>query len=158
MPNAPKKKTIAWIILFGITGVVDAIQIIVSLTGVGIAISEIMELAMPFIIVGLLVLFGIPILSKPTRLMSIVGVTFGDSITGGIAPFWILDIFYLYSSIKSENAQILAKQEQEMALTNSVRQPLYKDGMRQPNLQTLNKTSQPMNIDGIRAPGGGLNN
>ena len=156
MPKEPEKKTLQWAILFGITGMIDVMQIIISWTGIGIMVSEAMEAAMPFILLGLLALFRIPIFSNPARLISILGVTIGDSITGGIAPFWFLDVLYLYYSVKKEDSRILAQQAEEDASSDNVRHPLYKDGVCGPDAQATGTLSQPANRNGIRPPNGGL--
>ena len=157
MANAPKKKTLRWLVLFVVTGFVDLVQIIIDFTGVGIVVSEVLEIITPLVLVGLLMLFRIPIFTHPKRLLSILAVGAGDALTGGIAPFWILDVWYIYSDVKKEEAELQEQQEKEMMLSNITRQPLYRDGIRQSSSQTNRSNNpQPMNKLGIRPPKGGL--
>jgi uncharacterized membrane protein len=146
-----------WIILYVFTGLVDLFQIIATLTGVGIFVSEAIEGAMPFFLIGTFqFLFKISMITHPTRLLSIIGATGLDAITGGIAPFWIVDVWYVQSTVKKEDATANAQQEQEELLQNNIRRPLYEDGARQPQARPSESTSQAVNIDGVRPPNGGL--
>ncbi len=156
MATKAGKKTIAWIVLFGITGAVDGIQLLITLTGIGIFISEILEFIMPFILLGLLFVFGIPILNKPARLLSIIAVTFGDALSLGVAPFWVLDVYYLYRSVKNEEGQQDDQESQNAIMENNIRQPLYENGVRQQRNLELNPAPQPLNTSGVRRPNGGL--
>ncbi len=167
MAEAPKKKTLRWIVLFLATGVVDFVQIILDLTGAGVVVSEVLEAITPFLIIALCFVFRIPIINKPRRLLSLLAVDLGDAITGGIAPFWVVDIWYIRKDVLREEAEgSAAAQEAEQLQPSS--QPLNQDGSRQPqNLaeQSLvsgatavmqgsrNANIKPLNIQGVRRPG-----
>ena len=151
-----KSKGLKWILLYGITGLVDLTQIIVTFTGIGIVVSEALEIVMPFFLIGVFqFLFKISLISHPSRLLSIVGATGFDAITGGIAPFWIIDVWYIQRTVRKEEAEINAMKQAEL-LQNNIRRPLYIDGMRQPQNIESEVISRPINIDGVRPPNGGL--
>ena len=146
-----KGKGFKWTLLYIFTGVVDLVQIIIDFTGIGIVVSEAIEAAMPFIIfVTLQIFFKISLISKPSRLLSIIGATGFGFITGGIAPFWILDIWYLQRSVKAEDAQYTAEQYSSNRAGNQ--HPLYQDGIGRPR-QPVSE-NQIRYIDGIGKPRG----
>ncbi len=159
MAQKPKKRAIRWFVLFGISGLVDLIQIIIDFTGAGVIISEILEAIMPFVLIGLFLLFRIPVITKINRLLSIAATDLGDAVTGGAAPFWVLDVWYIYRDVKKEEAAI-AEQEMEAELISQVRKPLNTDGRRLPQNQeeggasvVRNQNLRPLNMNGVRQPG-----
>lgn len=146
-PISPTK----WIILYAFAATADALQILVDLTGVGIAVSEAAE---PFIgggIIAICELFGIKILTNIKRLGSLVGMGLADSITGGAAPFWVVDIYLIQRDVKREETRVQSERSQQEILQNVTRQPLYEDGVRSPS-QPQTISGAPSNIDGIRRP------
>lgn len=139
MAEAPKKKYIRWIVLFVVTGVVDIAQILLDLTGVGVAVSEAIEIAMPFVMAGILLIFKI--LNVQTGISVAIAVV-TDAITGGFAPFWIGDAWYVYRKVR--------KQEAAQANTddaNAQSGPLNRAGVRSPAGQRA-----PLNANGVRSP------
>ena len=156
MAEVQQKSSFRWIVLFTFAGVIDLAQIVIDLTGVGIAVSELLELITGPTLIGLFYLFKVSIFTKPNRIASLLGLALGDAITGGIAPFWVVDVWYIRRDVMKEEAGEAAQQEQEDMLSNIVRQPLYKDGARQPRV-VQSSGPQQLNRGGIRAPGGGLN-
>lgn len=111
---------------------------------------------MPFIMVLVFqFIIKASIITKPARLASIAGALGLGAITGGIAPFWIVDVWYIHRSVKIEDAEYQAQNAEQELLSNNVRQTLYRDGVRQPQKQQAQDES-PRNVDGIRAPRGGL--
>lgn len=158
MDQPKKKSNLRWLVLFGFSGTIDIIQLLVSLTGIGIAVSEAMEVAMGPALIGLFALFKIPILTKPRRIASLLGVALGDAITGGIAPFWIVDVWYIYHDVKKEEKAEDTARAQQINTENNIRQPLYQNGVRRSIAErTAAGTSSPnINRDGMRAPNGGL--
>ncbi len=152
-----KKSNLRWFVLYGFAITVDAIQLIITFTGIGIFVSEVMEVITGPILIGLFTLFKISIITKPKRIASLLGLAFGDAITGGMAPFWVVDVWYIQRDVKKEEAAEQAQQEQEMMLNNAVRQPLYKDGARQPTKSDQGNTDVgARNRGGIRAPNGAI--
>jgi len=145
-----------WVVLYGFAIIVDIVQILIDLTGIGIAISEAMEVVTGPALIGLFSLFKIPIITKPKRIASLLGLALGDAITGGIAPFWVVDVWYIHSDVKKEEAAEQARQEREMMLGNTIRQPLYRDGIRQSTSSQTQIGNSRINKDGIRASSGGL--
>lgn len=154
-PNTGKGAT--WILLYALTGLVDLIQILIDFTGIGIIVSEALEVAMPVILIAIFQFWmKISLVSHPSRLLSIIGVAGLDGITGGIAPFWIFDVWYLQRSVRREYAEIKVAEDQEEFLNQNIIQPLYKDGRRNPAASLEERQPQPQVMDGIRAPKGGL--
>jgi hypothetical protein len=151
-----KSKSIKWPILYVFTGVVDAVQLAITFTGIGIAVSEVVEVIMPFIIIPALQFTGTSLITRPGRLLSVMGAVGLDAITGGVAPFWIVDIWYIHRDVKKEDAEYLAQQEKEQSFQNITRQALNVDGKRMPQSQTSDGTQPPLIKDGVRAPNGGM--
>jgi hypothetical protein len=119
---------------------------------------------MPFILVFVFqFIIKASIITKPSRLGSIVGASAFGAFTGGIAPFWIVDVWYIHRSVKIEDAEYQTQNAEQELLSNNVRKTLYSDGVRQPQRQQMEAESQqsetrsPRNVDGIRLPNGGLN-
>ncbi len=138
-----------WWVLLGFAGFIDVAQIIADFTGVGIAVSEVVELIMPFVLFGLFLILRVPIHKKVKRWASLFGFAALDAITGGIAPFWVLDVWYIRNDIKRDEAEFVQRRIQD-ALGPVDRAPLNDGGMRKPvQLQKFNY--QPKNVDGIRA-------
>lgn len=158
----PKGRGVKWIVLYVITGVVDVVQIIIDFTGFGIAVSEAIEAIMPFVLIGLLMLFRIPIFSHPKRLLSILGALVVDAATGGVAPLWIADVLYLHRDVRREDAQIEAGRIASISVENDL--PLYSGGVGRPRLdstytpqegetsQPRNQNTRPLNYEGVRRP------
>ncbi|HEX7724286.1 MAG TPA: hypothetical protein VF438_00930 [Candidatus Paceibacterota bacterium] len=140
MAGAPKKKYARWILLFAVTGIVDVAQILIDLTGVGIIVSEAIETVMPFVIAGILLVFGL--LNMQTG-MSIVIAVVTDAATGGFAPFWIADAWYIYRKVRAQEAAIAAAEDTETESPG----PLYQNGVRAPSRQRA-----PLNSGGARRP------
>jgi hypothetical protein len=119
-----------------VSGVVDLIQIILDFTGIGIAVSEAIEAAMPLVICGMCWKFNIPIFSNPKRLASIFGAVGLDAITGGLAPFWILDAWYIKHDVEKDQKKMVAMAAAEqMTSQMNVRNPLNTNGVRQPQIE-----------------------
>lgn len=126
-----KTSVLKWVILFVATGIVDVFQIVADFTGVGVAVSEAIE---PFVGVGLVAtceLMKIHVLTKPKRLASMIGALGFDALTGGAAPLWIIDVWYIYYDTKKEEAAEQAAFDAKNSQDN-VRQQIYKDGRREP--------------------------
>ncbi len=142
-----KGKGIKWKLLYAITGIIDAIQLIIDFTGVGILISEILEIIMPFVLIGYLkIICRVSMITKPIRLLSIVGATGLDAVTGGAAPFWVLDVWYIHNDVKKEDAEYNAAIQQEMMVKE------VSDSMNQDGVRTPSQTAKPLNSGGVRAP------
>ncbi|MFA6315489.1 MAG: hypothetical protein WC648_03945 [Candidatus Paceibacterota bacterium] len=156
-----KAKGGGWLILYIITGVVDIFQIFATATGVGIVASEALEAIMPFVLAGTLqFLLKVSLISHPSRLLSIIGATGFDALTGGVAPFWILDVWYVQRTVKSEDTEVLSEMNKEAFMKQNIAQPLYSNGRRNvttSNIENTENQSRPVVMDGVRAPGGGLN-
>ena len=155
--NKPKKVSFAkWFILFALTGILDIAQFVIDLTGVGVAVSEIAE---PFIGVGLLAIFQIMkinVLNKPKRIGSILGAFGLDALTGGLAPLWIIDIWYIYYDVRKEEVAVQAQYEAKLGEQAAEQKFLYSEGRRLPEneieSQTRNTNLRPLVVDGVRSP------
>lgn len=130
-----------WKILLAIAGTIDLIQVIIALTGVGIAVSEIADIIIGILLVIYLFVFkGFSFAKHYSLFLSLIGVTFLEELTGGVAPAWILDIYF---------ARRIALGEQPD--TNSgPNMPLNREGVRKSTPRT------PLNQASVRLPKGGL--
>jgi hypothetical protein len=155
--NKAKGKGAKWIFLYAIVGAIDAFQALSTATGLGVMISEAIEVVMPFALIGALKKFyDVSIITNPKRLLSILGATGFDALTGGVAPFWIVDVIYIHYDVKIEDRRNAADNKQEQLVQNNIRKPLYVNGARQPLIEQPAETPQTANIDGVRPPNGGL--
>lgn len=156
MADAPKKKTLRWITLYTVSGVVDIVQIIIDFTGIGVAVSEALEIAMPFVLIGLLGLFRI---FSVKRVLSVAVTDAGDALTGGFAPFWIFDVWYIHRDVRITEAMQRAAEEGDAMLQPMA--PLNQDGVRAPATTTGTGNTQsdpavrninmaPLNYNGTR--------
>ncbi|MCX6715547.1 MAG: hypothetical protein NT077_00850 [Candidatus Taylorbacteria bacterium] len=153
MANQPQKRTFRWIVLYSLTGLVDAAQIVMDFFVVGIAVSEALEAVMPFVIAGLCLLFKIKLTF--VRGLVIVGGVAADAITGGLAPFWVAVILFLHRDVNKEEAGLAAQKGQDEQMQNRGRAPLNQGGVRQPVQEIEESKStprQPLNVDGMRQP------
>ena len=169
-----------WIALYVITGAVDAFQITIDLFFTEFLAAP--EIANEFIdqAVGVGLLFylqirGVDMIHKVNRLLSLLCVDAADALTGGVASFWVLDVWYIHSDVKKEEAERLEQEQQQQLLQNIANQPLNADGVRLPQTRTANsytgsedgqtKTGntpgatrtfnmRPLNVNGIRPPTG----
>ena len=142
-----------WVTLYIVTGLIDVIQWLIDLTGIGLGVNELID---PFIGVLLAAQFqfrGVSLVSRPSRLFSLLGVTILEEISFGIAPAWILDVWYIHSDVKKENAQTKAvRQEQEFSETSRAVAPLVANGRREAQ-RTSNDQGQPeYNRNGTARP------
>lgn len=146
-----------WIFLYALTGFVDIVQAIITFTGVGIIINEAIEPIMAIFLAGYLQIRGFSILKHPSVIVSLFGVVGIGAITGGIAPAWFVDVWWIQKSDMADKAGYAMQQEQNALFQNNIRKPLYdSDGVRRP--QNQNQLSNPpkLNTNGIRPPKGGL--
>ncbi len=151
-----------WWILVIIAGILDFIQfviiemILVWLFGIGIAINEIADPIIAGLTTAYLMARKVNLFKYPSRILSMAGVEVAAELTGGVAQFWFLDIWYIKHSVEKEEAAEKAAQEQQEMLRGVQRQFLNQDGSRNPQQNSTGTTPPPLNSGGIRAPGGGL--
>ncbi len=146
-----------WIFLYALAAIVDIGQFIIDLTGVGIFISEAAEPIMGVFLIIYLHFRKFPVLQKPSIFLSLLGVAGLEVITGGIAPAWIVDIWWIQRADKKDKAFNREQQNQEELFSNIVRQPLYdSNGVRRPQIQNKKPVPPKLNIAGVRPPKGGL--
>ncbi|OHA24662.1 MAG: hypothetical protein A3B11_00575 [Candidatus Taylorbacteria bacterium RIFCSPLOWO2_01_FULL_44_26] len=150
-PQKKKIGKIKWLLLYSFTGVVDVLQFLADLTGIGILASEAAEPFIGGILIVMFELFGISVITKPKRLVSLLCLAGADALTGGIAPFWIVDVWYVQSDVKKEETEYEQQTQQEMFIQSSIGTPANIDGQRIPPI--INSTNnQPLNQNGIRMP------
>jgi hypothetical protein len=146
-----------WIFLYALAAIVDIIQLIIDFTGVGIVVSEAIEPIMGVFLIVYLQIRKFSVLQKPSVLLSLLGVAGLEVITGGMAPAWIVDIWWIQKADKKDKAYYTEQQGQEELFSNITRQPLYdSNGVRRPQIQNKNPVPPRLNIAGVRPPKGGL--
>jgi hypothetical protein len=139
-----------WTKLYVAAGIIDIVQLIIDLTGVGVAINTFAD---PVIGIGFIVYLnhiGVSVFKHPSRFASMVGVGLLENLTGGIAPAWIADIFYIHHSYKKELAQY-EEDEKITQLTSNTRPTMYDGGMRNPESSNTNQ-NEPLVNNGYRRP------
>ena len=155
-----------WIGLYVFAGIVDVTQWVIDFVGAllsGVAIGEILlalsEMTDPIVGMGLAGYFqirGVSLITHPSRLISLIGVTGLEAVTGGIAPAWILDVWYIHNTVKKEDAEIKAKKEQEESSQNNTRRFKNNDGVRDDTQEDGSEDEMdklpPLNQEGIRKP------
>jgi uncharacterized membrane protein len=156
--NEPKKKSQGkkWVFLYILMGIIDLAQIIVDFTGVGIAFSVAADPFIGAILLGIFQFaFRINMITKPARIASILAVMGLDFLTGGIAPFWIVDVWYVRRDVRKEEAEEEEKRRQNELLSNRNIIPLYNGETRPPkqgqNTPDNNKIT-PLNQGDVRPP------
>jgi len=151
----PKGSWKVWLPLYIIAGAVDLFQVIIDLTGVGVAISEALDICMAFFILAYII-FVVGLKFRDAfrwgRLMSILTSLGADAITAGAAPAWIIDVWYLHRSVRKDDVQLNLPDEFEML--KPLANPLNENGRRNPMIQDtgFEKPKRPLNINGVRPP------
>ena len=120
-----------WILLYIISIIIDLIQFIIDFTGVGITVNMILDPIIGALLILYFKIRGVSLTKRISRLVSILGVTSLGIITGGIASFWIVDIWYIHRDVRKEEKI----QKDQEALNNNLqnRNPAIVDGRREPN-------------------------
>jgi hypothetical protein len=155
-----------WVILYIGTGLLDIAQALITFFSVplsafviGAVIVAANEAADPFIGAFLAAQFqlrGVSMITRPGRLGSLLGVVIIEELSLGIAPFWIVDIWYIHHDVRKEETGQKAIQTEQKLLENRREQALNTvdedgNGVRLPNDQSPARTANRQNIDGIRA-------
>lgn len=141
-----------WIILYIISGFVDIVQIIISFTGIGIVVSEIGDKIFGVLLFTYFQIRGVSLIKHPTRLLSLLGVAGLETISGGIAPAWIVDIWYIHSTVKHEERAYRDQQKNNSQFIDLTNKPLNQNGFRNAESNKQEDGSTPLNQDGIRRP------
>ena len=166
-----------WVVVFIVMGILDFIQfiiiecILVWFFGIGIGINEILDSIVGILFAAYLFIRGLSPVEYWNCYASILGMAVLEEITFGVAQLWILDVWYIYRSVKKNEAKLEAQRQQEFMLSNQTVQPLNQHGVRLPQTQTVTSygsnasntgTNQsgghistynaaPLNFDGVRA-------
>ena len=144
-----------WLLLYFVAGLIDFLQLLISWTGIGLGISATLDPFIGLLLASYIQFRGFSVIQHPTVLISLLGGTIIDAITGGIAPAWIVDVWIIKKIVDAEQAKYRKSQEQEEFLRSNMQKPLYEGGMRRPETKDI-RESGPSNVDGVRAPNGGL--
>lgn len=146
--------TLGWIILAFIAIAIDIIQFILGFTIVGTAFNLASTPYIGLFFFAVLQLGGVSMIRHPLRLISLFGVPIIEGLTFGIAPLWIIDVWFIHRSFKKEKYR-----QQEMAtfmniLNNMVKVPFINNGIRLPQniLRKIRSGRQNKNISGVRPP------
>lgn len=143
---------IEWVMLYIISGFVDIIQIIISFTGIGIVVSEIGDKIFGVLLFIYFQIRGVSLIKHPTRLLSLLGVAGLETVTGGIAPAWIVDIWYIHSTVRHEERIYNDQQNDNFRFTNTENRPLNQNGVRNTESNNPENEEVPLNQNGIRQP------
>lgn len=141
-----------WVVLYVLAGLTDLVQILVDLTGIGIVASTAAE---PFIGVGLIAylkfILKVNVFQNFRRIGSILA-SFGlGAITGGAAPFWIIDVWYIHRDVKRVEAEEAQAEEQAEQFKNVTKPPKYVNGRRQPD-EPEQEDEEPRYKNGVGRP------
>ena len=145
-----------WTVLKISAGVIDVIQWLVDLTGVGVGVNEVADPIIGVLLVAYFQRRGVSMIKHPKRLLAMVAGTVIEMGTADIAPAWIFDVWYIHSNVKKEEAEEESLREQEEFLKQNLEQPLYANGRRNPRPNSATMSVRPAVMNGVRAPGGGL--
>ena len=147
--------------LYVAAGTIDLVQFVIGLLevplsaiAVGLALIAANEAADPFIGLALLGYFeikGVKMITHWNRALSLLCVGGVDELTGGIASFWILDVWYIQKDLRKEDVAIQATQEGEyqIKMAQGMQKQLYMNGRR--NVSNA-ETNRPAYANGSRAP------
>lgn len=93
-----------WLLVYIAAGFLDIAQILIDLTGIGIGFNAVADPFIGLIFAGYFQWRGVSMLYHPTRLLSLLGVTALEEVTGSMAPAWILDVWYIHRTVRIEQA------------------------------------------------------
>jgi hypothetical protein len=160
-----------WTALYVIFGTLDVVEFGTDLflsefLGAPEATWEVLDRIVGVFFVAYLQARGVSILTNFKRLMSLVGQQGLEALTGGGAPAWVIEVWYLHRDVRREAAMLAAEEEQQQQLLVNATVPLYVDGVRQAENGTRtgtytgsnavvarNVNLAPKNVDGIRPAG-----
>jgi hypothetical protein len=133
-----KMGKMGWAITAVVAIVIDIVQFLIGFFGAWLSVFVIgaflvaaNEVADPFI-GGLAAAYfsmrGISMIKHWDRLLSLLCVAGVDELTGGMASFWIIDVWYIWKSVKREEAELQAAKEQTEFMQSNIRQPMNQMG------------------------------
>jgi hypothetical protein len=142
-----------WKMVFILTGLTDLAQWGIDLIpAYGEAINEISDPCIGIIFGLYLQLRGVSMVKRISRLISLVASDLAEQLSFDVAPAWIIDAWYIHSTVKQEWAEQQALLEAE---EDEEDQPLN----RMVNGQTTRRPpviQKPLNQGGVRLPNGGV--
>ncbi len=123
-----------WKMLYGVTAFIDSTQILLGLTGVGVIINGILD---PLVGISLIIYLeynGVSVITHPGRLISMLGIAGVEELTGGVAPAWIMDIWYIKHTTKGDGGALSNTAKPGVRLPRKIRNPVNSTpGIRMPN-------------------------
>ncbi|MEA2715539.1 MAG: hypothetical protein QOG91_567 [Candidatus Parcubacteria bacterium] len=130
-----KSKDKGWLLLYLFSGGMDFIQfviievILIWFLGLGAAINEVLD-PIVGVILASWIQFGkkVSLISRPNRLLSMVGTEAAAALTGGIAQLWILDVWYIHNDVKKEVAAEKESEDQDRSVELRSEEPLNQNG------------------------------
>lgn len=148
---------VEWLALYVFAGTIDVVQFFgdLLLTEAAFIPELISEVADPFIgtmLGGYLQFRGTDIIHKPKRILSLMGVTGLEELTGGMAPAWVIDIWYIHRDVRNEEAGIKTAQAEMLAMKSMQANPLYSEGRRRPVSEATAGDEAALNFAGVRLP------
>lgn len=147
---------VGWITLYAVMGFIDLVQILLGFTGIGAALNLAVDPYIGVLLVLYLQLRKVSVISKPLRLISIFSISIIEGVTFGIAPAWIIDVWYIRRSVKREDRKSEEFEFLQNLLLDNTKIPLISNGIRLPRSLHLKQTGRSLNVDGVRPPNGGL--
>lgn len=126
-----------WKLHYAVAGVVDLLQIALDAFGpFGIAVNAFIDPVIGILLILYFWLRGFNIITHPKILLSLLCVAGLEEITGGIAPAWIADIWYIRKTILSEQGEVEPEIPKGVTLPRGSRLPPLnsKPGVRPPRL------------------------
>ena len=144
-------KSFEWKVLYAVSGGLDAAQwIIDAFVGPGEVINEVLDPIIGICIGIFFQLSGVSMTQRISRLLSLVGGCFAEMFSVSVAPAWIIDIWYIHSSVKQEwamqQASIAEADDDEVPANRMIEGKM----MRKPPV------IKPSNQGKVRLPNGGI--
>ena len=138
---------VEWLIIYIVAIIIDIIQIFFP------GLDLLADVAIGFTFFFYFKLRGVDLIKHPTRLISLLGFTaLAETLSVGIAPAWIVDIWYIHKNVRNDDKIFKAQQEETEQYAIATTLPLNQNGVRNPQPPIINSSDKPMNRSGIRQP------
>lgn len=149
-----------WGFLYAAAGAIDISQFLLDFTGIGELVNEFADPAIGILFALYFQIRGVSMISRPSRLASLIGAAVIEEVTFGAAPAWILDVWYIHRTVRQEEASMRAVQERESALIDISNQPFNQEisgvPTRPPSTRGNAAPERPFNAGDIRPPRGNI--
>ncbi len=119
--------------------------------GAGAAINEVIDPIVGVILAGWIQFIKkVSLVSRPQRLVSMFATEAAAALTGGIAQFWILDVWYIHNDVKKEDNEA-EQQELQKNLRPEQDEPINKVGSDGVPTRLPEKATQEAAVSNIRS-------